>query len=73
MLKNKSQLEFSLGSKVYHFICDQDSPLNDIKDALCSFLKYVGNVEDAVKAMQSSATSESPTPESITSVEAPKV
>jgi len=52
MLKNLSSLEHKAGDKIYHFICDTDSPLNDVKDALFQFLKFVGQVEDTVKAQQ---------------------
>ena len=50
MLKNVIQLEHQVGDKVYHLMCDNDSPLADVKDALCQFMKYVGNIEDQVKA-----------------------
>jgi hypothetical protein len=52
MLKQISQLEHKTENKTYHFLCDQDSPLNEVKDALFQFLKYVGQVEDAAKAQQ---------------------
>lgn len=52
MLKNLSGLEYKGAQKIYHFMCDQDSPLNEIKDALFHFTKYVGQIEDAIKAQQ---------------------
>lgn len=72
MLKNISQLEHAVGDKVYHFMCDSNSPLNEVKDALFQFLKYVGQVEDAVKAQQAQAVAEAPVVEE-PKVEEPKV
>jgi hypothetical protein len=51
-LKNLSQITHTIGDNVYHFIVDPKSPITEVKEALCSFMKYVGNVEDAVKAQQ---------------------
>lgn len=50
MLTQISKLEVKIENKVYSFICDQDSPLNQLKEALFQFQKYVGQVEDHVKA-----------------------
>ncbi len=50
MLKNVSKLEIQLEGRSYQLFCDSDSPLNHVKEALFQFLKYVGQVEDAVKA-----------------------
>jgi hypothetical protein len=55
MLKNLSQLEHKIGSNVYSFLCDPNSPLNEVKDALLKFLTFVGQVEDQVKAQQDAA------------------
>ena len=44
--------------RAVHLILDPQSPLNEIKDALFEFLKYVGQVEDAVKAQQAKAAEE---------------
>ena len=52
MLKNISQLELTISDKVYRFICDNDSPLEHIKEVLFQFTKYVGQIEDAIKAQQ---------------------
>ena len=52
MLKNISRLEHKIGDKVYHLLCDSDSPLNEIKESLFQFLKFIGQVEDTVKAQQ---------------------
>ncbi len=46
MQKNICQLEVKIGEKVYHLLCDHDSPLAHVKEALFQFLKYIGQVED---------------------------
>ncbi len=58
MLKNIARLEAKVGEKVYQLLCDNDSPLNELKDALFQFLKYVGQIEDAVKAQKEQAEAE---------------
>jgi hypothetical protein len=61
MLKNISKLELKVGEKTYQFLCDNDSPLNDIKEAIFQFQKYVGVIEDQIKAQmeaQAKAASE---------------
>jgi hypothetical protein len=56
MLNNISKLELKVGEKTYQFLCDNDSPLNDIKEAIFQFQKYVGVIEDQIKAqMQAQA------------------
>lgn len=52
MLKNISRLEIKVGEKDYHFNCDHDSPLQDVKAALEEFLKYVVTLEEGVRASQ---------------------
>ena len=52
MQKNLTQLEYKIAEKVYRFICDPDSPLEHVKEALFQFAKYAGTVEDAIKAQQ---------------------
>lgn len=49
MLKNISQLTHKIGEKTYHMFADIDSPLNDVKEAILQFLKYVQGIEDAIK------------------------
>lgn len=52
MLKNLSGLTHKIGDKFYHLMCDLDSPINEIKDSLFEFLKYIGKIEDHVKSQQ---------------------
>jgi hypothetical protein len=49
MLKNTCSLIHQIGDRVFHLIVDADSPLNEVKDALLEFIKYVGKIEDAAK------------------------
>lgn len=55
MLKNITKLEIAIENRVYQLLCDNDSPIPHIKEAICQFLKYAGNVEDYQKATQAQA------------------
>ncbi len=50
MLKNIVKLEFQVAEKIYQFICDNDSPLEHVKEALFQCQKLVGQMEDNAKA-----------------------
>ncbi len=52
MLKNLTQLEHKIGDKIFHFVCDLDTQLPMVKDALFAFTKMVGAIEDNIKAQQ---------------------
>lgn len=52
MQKMLTQLEFKVADKIYHFVCAPDSPLEHVKEALFQFTKYVGSIEDTIKAQQ---------------------
>lgn len=65
MLKNLSQLEFKIAERVYHFVCDPNAPLHEVKDALFNFMKYIGQVEDNFKNQQSAQEAENPVQEKI--------
>lgn len=52
MLKNIVKLEVSIEERVYTFLCDNDAPLNHIKEALFQYQKFIGQIEDSVKAQQ---------------------
>ena len=41
MLKNISKLEVKIGEKLYHFLCDCDSPLGEVHDALAKMKSFV--------------------------------
>ncbi len=52
MLKNIIKLEIQIGNKVYNFLCDNDAPLEHVKEALFQFTKYAGQVEDQIRQQQ---------------------
>jgi hypothetical protein len=52
MLKNISRLETKINEKTYQFLCDMDSALPEVKEALFQFVKYVGQIEDQIRAKQ---------------------
>ena len=52
MLKNLTQLEHKIGDQVFHFVCDINSQLPAVKEALFAFSKMVGAIEDNIKAQQ---------------------
>lgn len=52
MIKNISRLECKVGEKIYHLTCDVDSPIEHVKEALFQFQKYIGQLEDQIKAQQ---------------------
>lgn len=59
MQKSLVQLEFKAAEKLYHFTCDPDSPIENVKLSLFDFLKHVGRVEDAIAAQQKAQAEES--------------
>jgi hypothetical protein len=50
MLKNIVKLEIMLADKIYQFLCDNDSPLEHIKEALFQCQKLIGQIEDNIKS-----------------------
>lgn len=68
MLKNISKLEIQVGEKVFQFLCDMDSPLDNVKEALFQFQKYIGQVEDQVKAQTQKAEQQSEEPKIIEAI-----
>ncbi len=52
MLVNISKLEVVVEGRTYSFLCNNDSPLAHIKEVLFQYQKYIGQIEDNVKAQQ---------------------
>lgn len=50
MIKNIVRLEHTIADKAFHFYCDHDASTTMIKESLCQFMKFVGQIEDQVKA-----------------------
>lgn len=61
MLKNICKLECVVDGKNHQYFCDNDSTLNQIKEALFQIQKYIGQVEDNIRA--ESEKKEEPKPE----------
>lgn len=47
MFKNIARLECQIGDRIYHLMCDHDSPISELKEALCQFTGYAVAVEKA--------------------------
>ena len=52
MLKNIAKLECKIGERVYQFLCDNDSPLPELKEAFFQFQKFVGQIEDQAEILR---------------------
>lgn len=57
MLKTVSKLELKISERDYQFMCDPESPIEHVKEALFQFQKHVGQLEDAIKSAQEQAKS----------------
>ena len=55
MLKQMIALEHTVADKVISLTCTADTALDHVKAALFEFTKYVGSIEDQVKAQQAAA------------------
>lgn len=55
MLKNLVQLFHAEASKECKFLCDADTDLQIVKNALVKFLGYVSQVEEATKQAKDAA------------------
>jgi hypothetical protein len=72
MLKTIARLEHKIGDKVYHLLCDSDSPISDVKEAISQFMGHVIGVENAVKAQAPQPVAEPvPVSEAAAPVETP--
>lgn len=63
MLKNLCRLEHVVEGKIYHLVCDQDSPVSHVKEALRNFMDYLDQVEAAAMQQASSMNSDNPVEE----------
>ena len=48
MIRNIVRLEVKVAEKVYHLLCDQDSPINCVKEALFQLNKVVASLEEKI-------------------------
>jgi hypothetical protein len=59
MLKQLSQLEHKIEERIYHFLCDPNSPLEHVEESLFQFISYVRKIREAVKVQQEQQKPES--------------
>jgi hypothetical protein len=50
MLSQLSVFAHQIENRAFHLLCDPNSPLSHVKEALAQFMKHVGNLEDQIKA-----------------------
>ncbi len=62
MLTNLVKLEVKVAEKVYHFLCDHDSPIEHVKEAIFQITKIVADVEAKILEAQKKEP-EAPQPE----------
>ncbi len=48
----------NVNGRIYHFTCDMDAPLQDAKEAMFGVMKYLGQIEDQIKAIQAQKDAE---------------
>lgn len=58
MLKNQVRLECIVNDKTGYFYLDSDTPIPVAKEMIFQFQKYLGQVEDQIKAQQDQAAKE---------------
>lgn len=49
MLKILARLEHKIGDRVFHLMCDQDAPIEDVRNALFHFSQHLATVETNAK------------------------
>ena len=52
MLKNISKLETMVAGKVHQYLCDNDSQLDHVIEALVQFLSYTQKIKDTAQAQK---------------------
>lgn len=52
MQEQFAHIKYEFNGRKYEFICQPDSPTNEVKEILFQLMKYVGAIEDAAKAQQ---------------------
>jgi len=63
MLKNISRLQCKVNDREFQFYSDNDAPLHEVKEALFQFQKFVGEIEDRIKAAQKEKSDKETPPE----------
>ena len=65
MIRNCTRLECVVNEKSAHFYCDADTPLDVVKEMIFQFQRYVGNIEDQIKAAQEAEKQKEETKEEV--------
>ncbi len=59
MLKNVTKLEVKIGERLYHFLCEVDSPIGEVHDVLSSMKAFViQRMQEAQKAQEAGSDPE---------------
>jgi hypothetical protein len=58
VLKNISRLKVEIDGKEHIYICDQDTPLTEAKEALFRFLNFIAQIEESANQNASSVLQE---------------
>lgn len=48
MMKHIVQLEVTVGEKTYRFLCDNDSPIGSVKEAVFQINNLVAKIEEKI-------------------------
>lgn len=57
-MKNLTTIDIEIADRKYQFMCDPESPLGHVKEALFQLMKRVGKVEDDLLMQQAAAQKE---------------
>lgn len=49
-MKDTKTFSYQIGERAYHLTCDSNSPVTELKDALCHFITNIVNYEKAALA-----------------------
>jgi hypothetical protein len=52
MIKNISKFELTIDGKIFELLCDSDSQIGQVKEFVFQVTKYLGAIEDNIKAQQ---------------------
>ncbi len=68
MINTVTRLEHKVGDKVYHFICEMNSPIGEVFDALCAFKGMAVEImrqqhENEKAQLEAAKASQEPKPE----------
>ena len=59
MIKNISKIEVVVGEKTYQLLCELDSPIEHVKEAIFQMGKFVGQIEDNIRKSQAALNPQS--------------